>query len=1154
MKERNIRDLINPIHYSILKLVIVLLSLTGSHLFARTATIENQAIITSPDGRLALSVDLDRGKPVYKVLYDEKVVLDQSPLGLITNMGDFSRDMKFISAERSQVDYAYSLKKTKKREIQYNANQLTYRLSNIDDHSINIIFRVSNNDIAFHYVLGEIGETTSCIILEEATGFNFTQTTTTFLSPQAPPMTFWKRTKPSYEEEYTPDEPIGTPSKFGYGYTFPGLFNSEDHWILISETGVSGAYCASRLSEGTTDGLYQIEFPDEKENNGIGSSTPIISLPGNTPWRTITVADNLRPIVETTIPFDVVEPLYEPTVDYQFGRSVWSWIMWQDESINYDDQVTYINFAALMGFEYILIDAHWDENIGYDKMEELVQYAQSKGVDVLLWYNSNGLWNDAPQGPKNKLHTSLARNKEMRWLQKIGVKGLKVDFFGGDKQQTMQLYEDILTDANDYGLMIILHGCTLPRGWERMYPNFVGSEAVLASENLIFTQEACNNEAFNATLHPFIRNAVGSMEFGPVLLNKRLNRENDGGNIRRTSDVFQIATSVLFQSPLQAFAITPNNLTDTPWFIMDFMMEVPTTWDETVFIDGYPGKYCLLARRSGDKWYVSGVNALEEACRLKVKLPMLEGKTFFKYYDDSNSKAVVERMSLQPDEEVELIIQPEGGVVLATANEKLWNSEKSNDTHFQIKAMGEYFISPTLRTYKFPEGYPQEGANLFTISVNDKYTGVYTDYNAWKELVSFGYFDFKPGEKMKITVDVALPFSTYKILPESNVVNSKREGQTITFTIDEADQFFSFVFDDAYKGSTLHLFANSIDEDSPKSSNEGLIYFGPGYHRLEEPLKISNGENVYIAGGAVVHGSISLNNNEGSNISGRGILISTEPGGLVLGVSNSTNIHLDGIIVRSHRNPGWTVGFHQVSGARATNLKIVSPRYASTDGIDISNSSDILVSNCFIRTCDDAIAIKGLTKGSPSSSPPNENMLFENLHLWNDCNNAICLGAETRAKYYENIHFNNIDVISSFDDKYHHEELDERSVMTIVSLEGTYFRNIKWENIRVNRCERLISLSFKDEFWFGSIKGDQSTPGLIEDVTFKNISVNSNSGSKIANEILLQGWHKENTPTKKIMNVTFDNVVIEGKKIKSESNIMTNNTDSLRIVTNLLFQ
>lgn len=139
MKERNIRDLINPIHYSILKLVIVLLSLTGSHLFARTATIENQAIITSPDGRLALSVDLDRGKPVYKVLYDEKVVLDQSPLGLITNMGDFSRDMKFISAERSQVDYAYSLKKTKKREIQYNANQLTYRLSNIDDHSINII-------------------------------------------------------------------------------------------------------------------------------------------------------------------------------------------------------------------------------------------------------------------------------------------------------------------------------------------------------------------------------------------------------------------------------------------------------------------------------------------------------------------------------------------------------------------------------------------------------------------------------------------------------------------------------------------------------------------------------------------------------------------------------------------------------------------------------------------------------------------------------------------------------------------------------------------------------------------------------------------------------------------------------------------------------
>jgi len=332
-----------------------------------------------------------------------------------------------------------------------------------------------------------------------------------------------------------------------------------------------------------------------------------------------------------------------------------------------------------------------------------------------------------------------------------------------------------------------------------------------------------------------------------------------------------------------------------------------------------------------------------------------------------------------------------------------------------------------------------------------------------------------------------------------------------------------------------------------------LIFFGPGYHKLEKPLNVPTGTNVYIAGGAVVDGSIELKNNQGSSIAGRGILMSTLPGGLVLGASHSSDIKIDGIIVCSHRNPGWTVGFHQVSNVMVSNLKIVSPRYASTDGFDISNSNNIRIGNCFVRTCDDAVAIKGLAKGTPADCPPNEHLFFENLQLWNDCNNAMCLGAETRASKYENIHFRNIDVISSYDDKYHHGELDERSVMSLVSLEGTYFNNITWENIRVNRCERLICLTFKDQFWFGSIKGDQSTEGGIENIVFKNVTVESNSGSSIANEILLNGWYKENSSMKKINNITFDNVIAEGKLISSEKDVKTNNTNECKIVTNLLF-
>lgn len=640
-------------------IIVYVLMLMSISLFSE----EHKAI--SPDGKLTVSVLVKDGKPVYTVNYNGVLMLDDSPLGLITNAGDFSQEMELIATDYEKIDKKYTQDRIKKSTVIYLANELTVALSNKNGQNIEIIFRVSNNDIAFRYQLLQYGNSKSCVVEKEVTGFNFPNKTTTFLTSQATPMIGWERTKPSYEEEYIPDESVGTSSKYGQGYTFPSLFHiGSDGWVLVSETGVSSSYCASHLSEGTSDGLYSIRFPDAGENNGIGSAAPVFSLPNFTPWRTITVSDDLKQIVETTIPFDVVEPLYEPSQEYKYGRSTWSWIMWQDESMNYDDQVSYIDLAAEMEYEYILMDAMWDTQVGYDRMPSLIKYAQSKGVDVFLWYNSNGYWNDAPQGPKNKMNNTIVRKKEMKWLQRLGVKGLKIDFFGGDKQETMKLYEDILSDANDYGLMIVFHGTTLPRGWERMYPNFVGSEAVLASENLIFQQHANDMEAYNACLHPFIRNAVGSMEFGPVLLNKRHNRNNDGGNIRRTSDVFQLATAVLYQNPVQMFAIAPNNLIDVPAFEIEFMKEVPTTWDETVFIDGYPGKYCILARRHASKWYVVGVNAEQEPLNIEVELPMLAGKLITRYGDNKDFVPFKDNIRIKKTGKIQLSIQAKGGIIL----------------------------------------------------------------------------------------------------------------------------------------------------------------------------------------------------------------------------------------------------------------------------------------------------------------------------------------------------------------------------------------------------------------------------------------------------------------------------------------------------------
>ena len=296
---------------------------------------------------------------------------------------------------------------------------------------------------------------------------------------------------------------------------------------------------------------------------------------------------------------------------FRAGRGTWSWILWQDESINLNDLKKYADLASAMGYEYMLVDNWWDTNIGHERIPELVKYANSKNVDVWLWYSSSGYWNDIVQGPTSRMSNSIARKKEMKWMQNLGIKGIKVDFFGGDKQETMRLYEDILADANEYGLMVIFHGCTLPRGWERMYPNYAGSEAVLASENLIFGQNHCDLEAKNATLHPVCRNTVGCMEFGGSFQNRYMNRNNEEGRgtVRRTTSTFSLATAILYQNPIQNFALAPNNLEDAPQVSMDFMRQVPTTWDEVRYLDGYPGRDLIMARRSGQTWYIAGLNA-----------------------------------------------------------------------------------------------------------------------------------------------------------------------------------------------------------------------------------------------------------------------------------------------------------------------------------------------------------------------------------------------------------------------------------------------------------------------------------------------------------------------------------------------------------------
>ena len=647
-------------------------------LLTSTVTMAQKIFLGSPNNRLDVEIEVKGGVPTYAVYYDDFQVLQPSQLGFEADFGDFTKGMAFkenivldtLNLTPSKIiDIVF---KEKSKNITVCTFLYKIPFKNAKGQEMTVDFRVWNNNVAFRYEIPRPGENPKCgVIRREVSSFNFPEQTCTFLCPQIGPMTGWERTKPSYEEDYEADAPMAKKSRFSQGYTFPCLFrvpvNDVDNaWVLVSETGVDGSYVGSHLSDYSPETGYTIAFPQAGENNGIGSPYAGIPLPYTTPWRTITLGASLKPIVQNRVNNVLLKNKYQPEQPYpgKPGRYTWSWLVWQDESINYDDQVQFIDLASKMGFEYCLVDNWWDQRIGRDKIEELSKYAQSKGVSLMLWYNSNGYENDAPQTPRDCMSTAIARDKEMAWLQKIGVKGIKVDFFGGDKQCTMQLYEDILYDAHRYGLGVIFHGCTMPRGWEKMYPNYIASEAVLASENVFFSEGHAKSEAFELCMHPFIRNAMGPMDWGGTIMNKYLSRDNKSRHRRYTTDIFEMAAAITIKTPIQCIAMQPNNLDELPQFELDFLKQVPTDWEDTRLLDGYPGRYVVLARQHDGDWYVAGLNAEPQPKTLTLTMQEWAGKTVDYYVDDPKKGPLLQQLKFDTKGQAKVTIQPMGGIIL----------------------------------------------------------------------------------------------------------------------------------------------------------------------------------------------------------------------------------------------------------------------------------------------------------------------------------------------------------------------------------------------------------------------------------------------------------------------------------------------------------
>jgi hypothetical protein len=493
------------------------------------------------------------------------------------------------------------------------------------------------------------------------TSFHFLPGTRAWLQPMAVAKSGWEKTNPSYEEYYEKGIPVGTPSPTGAGWVYPALFRSGGAWLLVSESSVGRTYCGTRLRSDSPDGEYTVGFADPRETVFGGPAQPESTLPWRTPWRVIVVG-SLKTIAESMLGVDVAEPPAKgASAGSGPGKASWSWALLKDEHTVYDEQKRFIDYAADMGWRYTLIDSMWDTQIGEEKIRELVKYAAGKGVRILLWYNSAGDWNTAPLAPRSRLLTHEDRAREFRKLKEIGVAGLKIDFFGGDGQSVMNYYHDLLEDTAQYGFVVNFHGATLPRGWHRTYPHLMTMESVRGFEYVTFDQGNADQEPSHATMLPFTRNVFDPMDFTPVVLDRVPRIE------RRTTSAFELATSVVFTSGIQHYSEIPEGMAKAPDYVREFMKDVPSVWEDVKFIDGFPGKFVVLARRGSGRWYVAGINGEATAVRLSLDLSELAAPvrgTLIADGDAGNLSFRRESLNLAAGEKLDVPLPPYGGFVL----------------------------------------------------------------------------------------------------------------------------------------------------------------------------------------------------------------------------------------------------------------------------------------------------------------------------------------------------------------------------------------------------------------------------------------------------------------------------------------------------------
>lgn len=607
----------------------------------------SETSVTSPDKKIKVTLHAADDKSYLSVSYKGKTLTDRIELGLTTDSHDLHNRMTLTDEGKTRRYVSdYTTKHGKRSHCRNEAWGRTVTLTAADGKRLGVDIRAYNDGVCFRYRIDN-EERQTLTFKEENTSYNMSESANRWIS----------KFTTCYEEDF----PLQKGAERQGTWNYPMLFENANAFMLITEANANREYCATHISNEDDKDCYRVSFPFAWEGNGKGDVNPRSQASTwLSPWR-VMVVGQLKDIVESTLVEDVSDASSMKKTDWiQGGRAAWIYWAYNHGTKDYRLCQQYVDLAAEMNWEYVLFDWEWDAMTNGGTIADAARYALNKGVKPLIWYNSGGPHNNIGSTPRDRFLTHENRVKELAWLKELGFVGVKIDFFESDKQDMMKYYLDILDDCAKAEMMVNFHGCTLPRGWSRTYPHLMSMEAVYGAEQYNNTPNMTTVAArINCTL-PFTRNVAGPMDYTPVAF-------TNSQHPHTTSFAHELALSVAFESGIQHFADRPEGFKALPMDARQFMSDVPNTWDETVFINGYPGTYFVVARRKGNDWYVAGLNGTNAKKVISIPLSFLgKGERQALILSDGKDAKDIktERSTVKGGSDITVTCLPQGGFAM----------------------------------------------------------------------------------------------------------------------------------------------------------------------------------------------------------------------------------------------------------------------------------------------------------------------------------------------------------------------------------------------------------------------------------------------------------------------------------------------------------